>query len=76
VRRQGDRARVTVSDDGPGLSGEDAEHAFERFWRASRPDRPAGAGLGLAIVRATAERHGGSVSVSGSSFTLDLPASG
>jgi len=75
VRRQGDRARVTVSDDGPGLSGEDAEHAFERFWRASRPDRPAGAGLGLAIVRATAERHGGSVSVSGSSFTLDLPAS-
>ena len=76
VRQEGDRALVTVSDDGPGLSGEDAEHAFERFWRASRPDRPAGAGLGLAIVRATAERHGGSASVSGSEFTLALPALG
>ncbi len=76
VRQEGDSALVTVSDDGPGLSGEDAEHAFERFWRASRPDRPAGAGLGLAIVRATAERHGGSASVSGSAFTLALPALG
>jgi signal transduction histidine kinase len=76
VRQEGGRALVTVSDDGPGLSGEDAEHAFERFWRASRPDRPAGAGLGLAIVRATAERHGGSASVSGSEFTLDLPVLG
>jgi signal transduction histidine kinase len=76
VRQEGDRALVTVSDDGPGLSAEDAEHAFERFWRASRPDRPAGAGLGLAIVRATAERHGGSASVTGSEFTLALPALG
>ena len=66
MREERGRALVTVSDDGPGLSGEDAEHAFERFWRASRADRPPGAGLGLAIVRATAERHGGSVSVAGS----------
>jgi two-component system, OmpR family, sensor kinase len=73
VREELGRALVTVSDDGPGLSGEDAERAFERFWRANRPDRPAGAGLGLAIVRATAERHGGSVSVAGATFTLDLP---
>jgi two-component system OmpR family sensor kinase len=74
VRQEGGRALVTVSDEGAGLTGEDAEHAFERFWRASRSDRPAGAGLGLAIVRATAERHGGSASVAGSTFTLDLPA--
>jgi two-component system OmpR family sensor kinase len=74
VRQEGGRALVTVSDEGAGLSGEDAEHAFERFWRASRSDGPAGAGLGLAIVRATAERHGGSASVAGSAFTLDLPA--
>ena len=74
VREQHGRALITVSDDGPGLSSEEAEHAFERFWRASRADRPPGAGLGLAIVRATAERHGGNVSVAGSTFTLDLPA--
>jgi two-component system OmpR family sensor kinase len=73
VRETGGRAIVTVSDDGPGLSGEGAERAFERFWRANRPDRPAGSGLGLAIVRSTAERHGGSASVAGSTFTLDLP---
>jgi len=74
VRESGGHALVTVRDAGPGLSGADAEHAFERFWRASRPSRPPGSGLGLAIVRATAERHGGSVRVEGSSFTLDLPA--
>jgi two-component system OmpR family sensor kinase len=73
VRETGRRAIVTVSDDGPDLSGEDAQRAFERFWRANRPDRPAGSGLGLAIVRSTAERHGGSASVAGSTFTLDLP---
>jgi two-component system OmpR family sensor kinase len=74
VREAGGRALVTVRDEGPGLRGDDAERAFERFWRAGRPDRPPGAGLGLAIVRATAERHGGSVRVEGSAFTLDLPA--
>jgi signal transduction histidine kinase len=74
VRQSGGRALLTVSDEGPGLRGEEAERAFERFWRASRPDRPPGAGLGLAIVRATAERHGGGVRVDGSAFTLDLPA--
>ena len=74
VRESGGHALVTVRDEGPGLSGADAEHAFERFWRASRPSRPPGSGLGLAIVQATAERHGGSVRVEGAAFTLDLPA--
>jgi signal transduction histidine kinase len=67
-------ASVTVTDEGPGLHGDDAAHAFERFWRASGADRPPGSGLGLAIVRATAERHGGSVRVEGATFTLDLPS--
>jgi signal transduction histidine kinase len=58
------------------LSPEQAEHAFERFWRAPVADGPSGSGLGLAIVRATAERHGGSVTVEGAAFTLDLPVSG
>ena len=67
-------ALLTVSDEGAGLHGADAEQAFERFWRGSGADRPPGSGLGLAIVRATAERHGGSVRVDGAAFTLELPA--
>jgi signal transduction histidine kinase len=73
VREVAGRARVTVTDRGAGLGATDAEHAFERFWRAGVANAPHGAGLGLAIVRATAERHGGSVSVDGAAFTIDLP---
>jgi two-component system, OmpR family, sensor kinase len=74
VRETAGRALVTVSDSGPGLTAEAAQHAFERFWRAPTAEGPPGSGLGLAIVRATAERHGGSVSVDGSAFTIDLPS--
>jgi two-component system, OmpR family, sensor kinase len=74
VERDGDRARISVADAGPGLTPDQAEHAFERFWRG--PDAAgAGSGLGLAIVRAIAERHGGRVTVDGARFTIDLPAS-
>jgi signal transduction histidine kinase len=66
------RARLTVSDEGPGLADADAEQAFARFWRGGH-DVP-GSGLGLAIVRATAERHGGTAYARGSSFTIELPA--
>jgi two-component system OmpR family sensor kinase len=69
-------AVLAVADEGPGLTPDDVEHAFERFWRA--PDalgRP-GSGLGLAIVRATTERHGGSVTVSGATVRVMLPATG
>ena len=73
VRRDGDRARLTVADEGAGLSPEEVEHAFERFWRGPHV-RSEGSGLGLAIVRAIAERHGGRASVEGSRFTIELPA--
>jgi signal transduction histidine kinase len=63
---------VTVADEGTGLVGDDAAHAFERFWRGPRAGGE-GSGLGLAIVRAIAERHGGSVAVDGARFTIDLP---
>jgi signal transduction histidine kinase len=65
-------ARVTVADEGPGLSAEQAAHAFERFWRGPGA-RGEGSGLGLAIVRAIAERHGGNVAVDGARFTLAVP---
>ena len=71
VERDGDRARLSVADEGPGLTPEQAEHAFERFWRGPT----GGSGLGLAIVKAIAERHGGRVTVAGSRFVIELPAS-
>ncbi|TMK78668.1 MAG: HAMP domain-containing histidine kinase [Actinobacteria bacterium] len=71
VERGDGHARVSVSDEGSGLGPDEAERAFERFWRG-RQDGP-GSGLGLAIVRATAERHGGRVYAEGSRFTIELP---
>ncbi len=55
---------ITVTDDGPGIAACDQERAFERFTtldgaRARRDGDTSGAGLGLAIVRATAHAHGG-----------------
>jgi signal transduction histidine kinase len=57
VARVGDAVRVAVVDDGPGLSDEERARMFERYWRAST--RGGGTGLGLALVRAVARRHGG-----------------
>jgi two-component system sensor histidine kinase MprB len=62
-----------VSDEGPGLVGEAAERAFDRFWRGAETGGRPGSGLGLAIVRSTAERHGGTARVRGARFTIDLP---
>jgi signal transduction histidine kinase len=71
VRADGDRALLTVEDEGEGLSAEEAAHAFERFWRGPGASGQ-GSGLGLAIVRAIAERHDGHVRADGPRFTLDL----
>jgi signal transduction histidine kinase len=64
VRRDGAWAELSVTDDGPGIPAADRERAFGRFTRLddarSRDgDEAGGAGLGLAIVRATAQAHGG-----------------
>ncbi len=65
IRSEGDEAVVEVADEGPGLTADQAARAFERFFRAdaSRARSSGGAGLGLAIVRAIAEAHGGSASL-------------
>jgi two-component system, OmpR family, sensor kinase len=65
------RAHLTVSDQGAGLQPYETEHAFRRFWRG-RHDRN-GSGLGLPIVRAIAERHGGRAYAEGARFTIELP---
>jgi signal transduction histidine kinase len=81
VRRDGDAVELTVDDDGPGIAPDDREHVFERFTRLDegRARDAGGAGLGLAIVRAVAERAGGTVTVDesplgGARFALRLPA--
>jgi two-component system OmpR family sensor kinase len=77
----GGTVRIVVRDHGPGLpQGADAD-VFERFWRAEggRERGRAGAGLGLAIVAAIVDAHGGSVSAAnapggGAEFVVELPA--
>jgi two-component system, OmpR family, sensor kinase len=65
VLNRGDSAVIEVADAGPGLSDEQLSHAFERFYRgdSSRSRDAGGAGLGLAIIAAIAESHGGSATV-------------
>ncbi len=80
VRSEGTEALLQVDDEGPGIPPEDAERVFERFYRAdpSRSRESGGAGLGLSIVAAVAEAHGGTVLVvpspaGGARFELRLP---
>ncbi|MEV0614498.1 HAMP domain-containing sensor histidine kinase [Nonomuraea sp. NPDC050404] len=75
---------LEVVDNGPGLTPEQVEHVFERFYRADsarsrrRTAEDRGSGLGLAIVRALVQAHGGTVDVdsspeAGSTFRVELP---
>jgi len=71
------RAELSVTDDGPGVPPDLAPHVFERFVRGGG-DRAGSSGLGLAIVRAVAEAHGGSVALEtprggGARFVVRLP---
>jgi two-component system OmpR family sensor kinase len=71
---------LSVTDEGPGLSPEVADRLFERFYRGdpARSRDTGGAGLGLSIVAAIVEAHGGTVTASspdggGSRFGVRLP---
>lgn len=76
---EGALAWIRLADRGPGLPPEGLSRAFDPFWRAeaSRGRDKGGSGLGLAVVRAIALAHGGSVQVEnlhpGAAFTLHLP---
>ncbi|MGD1011847.1 MAG: HAMP domain-containing sensor histidine kinase [Acidimicrobiales bacterium] len=74
------KARICVVDHGPGIPAEAVSHVFERFWRLdpARVHSQGGAGLGLSIVAAVAQAHGGDVSISetpggGATFSVELP---
>ncbi len=71
---------LTVADNGPGIAPEHVAFVFDRFYKAdpARSGDSSGSGLGLSIVRAIVERHGGSVNVSSEPgaatvFTVWLP---
>jgi len=71
-------AVLEVTDHGPGLTREQTEHAFERFYRADQARTTGGTGLGLAIVAALVAAHGGAVWVesapgAGATFRIALP---
>jgi signal transduction histidine kinase len=81
-------ARLTVSDDGPGIPAADRERIFDRFTRldSARTRDGGGAGLGLAIVHDIVDHHGGTVTVEntgtpssrggGATFAVHLPTNG
>jgi signal transduction histidine kinase len=79
VARRGGDAEVAVEDRGPGVPAAYRERIFEAFFRLpGHAERAGGVGLGLALVRQIAERHGGSVRCEaraggGSRFVLALP---
>ncbi|MFE9094596.1 sensor histidine kinase [Streptomyces sp. NPDC007264] len=81
LEAEGAAAVLAVHDDGPGIPGEIQPGVFERFTRAEHRRRPehrgGGAGLGLSIVAAVTEAHGGSVGVDSrpgaTTFTVRLP---
>jgi len=62
--REGGHVKLTVSDNGVGIAPEHLPHVFDRFYKADQSRLHAGgSGLGLSIVKAIVERHGGSVAV-------------
>ena len=80
ARRENGTLTVAVTDDGPGISPDEAARVFERFYRAddSRSSAEGGTGLGLAIARWIVDLHGGDIRVepgrsNGCRIVVELP---
>lgn len=83
--RDGEWVVIHVDDSGPGVPPEHLPRVFDRFYKVDQSrtgtEVPSGSGLGLSIVRAIVQRHGGTATVSnlpggGARFTLRVPACG
>ena len=81
ISQSGDTVRMLFEDDGAGIEQEHLPHIFERFYRAdsSRSKRSGGGGIGLAIVRAILDMHGGKITAHstlgmGTQFVIELPS--
>lgn len=82
LKKDGDMAQITMRDDGIGVPDADRDNIFKRFFRAGNAMKvdPDGSGLGLFIVRAIVEKHGGTITLDsivnkGSTFIIRLPIS-
>jgi heavy metal sensor kinase len=78
VRRAEDAAILRVRDTGPGIAPDELPHIFDRLFRGDTSRTERGLGLGLSLVKAIVEAHGGTVDVvsepgRGSVFTVSLP---
>ena len=79
LQSEGAEVKLEVRDTGRGISSQDQERLFQRFYRAGDvEDNVQGTGLGLVIAKRIAESHEGSISVEstlgkGTTFTVTLP---
>jgi len=79
VRREAGRVVLTVTDNGPGIAPGEREAVFRRLYRSDASRSQRGLGLGLSMVKAIVEAHGGDVSAGeapggGARLTVRLPA--
>ena len=77
----GDAVAITVRDTGTGIGAADLPHVWDRLYRGDASRSARGLGLGLSLVKAIVEAHGGRVAVAsgpgaGSAFTVTLPTRG
>lgn len=84
ANRDAEMVAIAVADTGEGIAGEHLDQIFERFYRVdpARSRASGGTGIGLAIVRAIVEAHGGTVAAAsqgpghGATFTIRIPTQG
>jgi signal transduction histidine kinase len=81
ARRDGAAVRISVADQGIGMSKDEVKRLFQKFYRTERAEKSGiqGTGIGLSIVKEIVTLHGGSIIVEsapeqGSTFTVTLPA--
>lgn len=80
IKRAGTVLQIFVSDNGEGMTAEEREHLFDRYYRGTNTEQETeGTGLGLAIAKSIVELHGGLIAVSsipgiGTTFQIDFPS--